>query len=162
MRTTFLRVHLALVLASTPVAIVAIGEPIEPNLSRRDCASSHGDYGDSQYWDPGLVCTTSLTGQDYSVVSTIISQMFVPCGDEAGWLNQASIWEWTGNYETEYWWDGWQLGNSVGIHWDYVSDFWLLAHEGAHGAWGASESQARDRADECLYALSQPAAFPAR
>ena len=65
-------------------------------------------------------------------------------------MNQASLYEWTGNWFDQYEWNAFTDGTTVAIQWPYMADAWLWAHEGAHGAWGASEPQARDRADECL------------
>lgn len=121
-------------------------------VARDECAGSHGAYFLDDWYDPGLICQVALSGGDYFLIANTIDAWASVCSTEADWLmdgGMGRIVEWTGNYETGYTWNAWTDGFTVGIQWPYMGDYYLLAHEGAHGAWGANENQAQIRGWLC-------------
>ena len=115
------------------------------------CASSHGFYADPDAFDEFGECLVSLSNQDYTTAMEAIQNFYGVCTDEALWLYNSANWqEWTGWYETTYFWDAFTDGQTVGIHWDHVGNAWLWAHEGAHGLGVWNEAQADARADYCM------------
>jgi hypothetical protein len=63
-------------------------------------------------------------------------------------LYDATIFEWTGWAEDEYWMDAGTWEERVGFHWPWVDSTWLWSHQGALGV-GASVVEATALADMC-------------
>jgi hypothetical protein len=145
----------ALMMATAPAPGSArLASPAAFNYAGDECAGSHGDYSDPAWWDSDGSCLVGLSSADMTTIQNTISQFqgcMMFCGDIQNWLTTASFQEWTGNYNSGYEWDGFNLGNTVALHWDHVGDLWLLAHEGAHGLGYFSETDANQAADDCYY-----------
>jgi hypothetical protein len=121
------------------------------------CADSYGEYFWAQYWDPELDCVIPLSATDVANVTNRIQQFQNMCAGEANWLYSINIYEWTGNYNSGYEWQAfsvWWPSEYVGIHWPYLDDWAILAHEGYHGSnQDPDETNARSRAYDCTYYL---------
>jgi len=104
-------------------------------------------------------CLEDLSGGTLAAVHNRIQQFEGGCSDEANWLYLHDIYEWTGNYNDGYEWEAfstwWGSSNGyVAIHWPYLEDWYILAHEGAHGYnQNSSESFAIGRGNDCTYML---------
>jgi len=100
------------------------------------CADSYGDYSDPDYWDPELDCVLELSAGDLSAVTNSIQQWESNCQDEANYLYMTDLYEWTGNYFEAYEWEGFFKRfpeEYIGVHWPYLQDWYIWAHEGTHG-----------------------------
>jgi hypothetical protein len=120
-----------------------------------ECAGSHGDYADSQWWDPGLECLVEIDGGDESTVNNAIEDVSATFSSdscraiETYLETTAEKKEWTGNYFDQYEWAAFALGDLIGFHWDEFGNSGLWAHEGSHGLYNTSENEAEHFRQTC-------------
>lgn len=132
-------------------------------FSRVICESAHDEDWDEDSEDGGLACMDTLSGGDVSIVEEALTAI-----DEGGWcgsirsgLENGPLREWTGWYETSYWWDGASRYDysAIGVHHSFMGDSGLWAHEGAHyqGVW--NEESAEYWREQCTFIIP-PAPAP--
>jgi hypothetical protein len=112
------------------------------------------DYGhpDQQYSDPALYCTFSLGSYTSEVDQAIwhIQENGTECETIKSTLQSvADKTEWTGWYDQPDWNDARYYGERIGMHWPYMSDTQLWAHEGAHVSGWETENDANYWAAAC-------------
>jgi hypothetical protein len=117
---------------------------------RDECAGSDGDFSYWEWEDPNGECRVELTG--WNLIAAIVSigqvgcegsQCIPECREIQDWLVYADIYEWTGWWEGEYFWDArWDYSDHVGFHWNVLDDVGLWAHEGSHGRYLTEEWEA--------------------
>jgi hypothetical protein len=64
-------------------------------------------------------------------------------------LYDATVFEWTGWVQGDYWWDAGSWDKEIGVHWPWMNSAWTWAKQGAQSHYGVGEVESTMIADMC-------------